>query len=881
MSNLNHFNPNQSSKKTINSLSRKSNKKTSSNTKKIPLRLESEKPSRLESEQPSRLKSIPPSRSESEMLFLTESSKHKTESSKHKTESGNQFLFDNSDNILYPGNNNRLNNITDIDYNSNNNELSNISIQLVNECINWASQYHLETPYLYELSIKKKHVYNNTIKSIVNVINFDLYKGSIYDIYVRRANKFNITVLIIIMYTIYLLKNDINNNAVFSSLLDYVNDIQYQNEIAQLINVNSYKLSDEYKLYFYNSFIKKSLYAYKTANEFYDLGGHAYITALHGGLLTDSNTYELFFKVPKNVKIGFLVPLDTYGMATINNRNIYYLSRDIGLKNILTLGPNYYQNINNNIPSELINMNIYHEGQLVPNLMLSFSFNVIISNNDIKSNTEPNNTNKYENYIKYTNKLKLHDDKHIHLHDITHYIYNKLIRYFIRSEINKKYGSNKLHTKDLFTNNGVRYKYIYIKYDKTHYFHNMIIQNISLYHPDIFNEITKYTVSDRIKDIFKDYLNMADKTINILSNFYLNVSLLSNENDIYEYEFILSLPINEYIHIIDNELKNYKKANTVNKNTPGGNLYVFSSCRFYDTIKNEYNNNIYVNSSNITKQLAMTYITDITNKYVSSLVNKTPDKVKYKPFTISKFDHSLNNTMIYNSTLAIIYTNKQYSALTLNLSKDFLILFAISNIIINSKNINIDHTKNSDILRIINIALYNLFIKPRFDVKELTPYTISKLKIYTEKSEPGIKANSTHKKVRKPRSDPKYTNTKKKVLLVNEINSILYSKINPSYGYLKVILNNIVYFLIQYYLPYIKWIYKNYVIYIYYCDYNPIETAELENYPLIYHPINNYFNQSRRKDKIIINGITYYNYYHQPKRKYITKRKPNSKSTTT
>lgn len=846
MSNLKHHNSNHSSKKTILGLSRTLSRKSSSNTNKVPSRSKSEL-LRSKSTQHSRLESIPPSRSESEMRFLTESSNNNDESGKNKIKSGNQLLFDNPDNILYPSNNNKLNDITDIDYNSNNTELSNISMQLVNECINWASQYHFASPYLYEISIREDKVYNNTVNTLLKKIKFKLYKGKIDEFYVPRENKFNITVLIIIMFTIYLLKNDINNNTVFSSILDYVNNRDYRDEISKLINVNSYKLSDEYKLYFYNSFIKKSLYAYKTANEFYDLGGHAYISSLHGGLLTDSNEYELFLKVPKNVKIGFLAPLETYGMVTINNRNIYYLSRDIGLKNILTLGPNYYQNINNNTPSELTNMNIYHEGQLVPNLMLSFSCNVVVTNTNLDLNQ-----NKYMNYIKYTNKLKLYDDKTkaIYLNDITQYIYKKLIRYFIKGEYKKekKPKSKKLHTKNIFTNNGVRYKYIYIEYDKIHFYHNMIIQNISTFNPEIFTELTKHTVTEKSKTIFKDYLNMADKTINILSKFDLNISLLSNENSIYTYKFELSLPMNKYINIIDSELKNYKKANTTNRHIPGGNLYVFNSCRFYNTTVNDYyNTNYYENIPNITKQLAMTYITDITNKYVSSLVNKKPDKVKYKLFAKSNFDHSLNNTMIYNAASATYYSNKQYSSLTLNLSKDFLILFAISNIIINSKTIKIDHTKNSDILKNIKIALYNLFIKPRFDVKELTPYTISKLKIYTQKSEPGIKPNNTHKISRKPRTEPKYPNSKKKVLIVNEINSILYSKITPSYGYLKVLLNNIVYFLIQYYLPYIKWIYNNHVIYIDYSDYNPIDSIVLNYYPLIYHPVNNYFNKSKHK----------------------------------
>ena len=555
-------------------------------------------------------------------------------------------------------------------------------------------------------------------------------------------------------------------------------DNDFRQELSKLKSANEYQLLVKDKYLLYNEFIRTAIKAYEGADEFYKLGGTAYITHLHGEpIMEDWEDLNVFFKVPENIKIAFYVPIGMLGMSSdIHDNEHSYLSRDLGFKDVITQGPYYYQNIENNVPANFMDMNIYHEGQMVPNLILSFKFNLIINKKDDESSI---NLYQLNGYLKYNEDPML-------CTSMVHYIYNMLIKHYI-SNPNPNPNPNPTAIKNTEFNLkdfDLSIYDIYFKPDEVHRSFTLIIYDMIFFNIKQNNIINNIFTPDGIKlisvehkNMFAEIQSMAIKTINVLSRFDVNTILhktSDNANKVYYCEYSISLSMDKYIKVIDEELHTYYKGH--GKLKSGGNLYVFFSCRNYNKIYGYKRKNI------ISKPFAVTYITNIVNKYVSyliSLSHKFPKHKVYNKYTdILQVNHSFNHKICQFTTKGNKTTQKNntlYEMIAYDISKDFMILLAISNIITfyNKYNNNIGNIK---------IALYNLFIKPR---TRINPEDITNI------------MNIINHKLKKIVG----TNLKNNTKAIDAIDAI----------YIEIMT-----YILKYYNHYIKWIVNNYVLIIVY-----------------------------------------------------------------
>lgn len=721
---------------------------------------------------------------------------------------------------------------------------------MTKHCIEWATKYFANTPYLYEISddtiyhkqtVKlrktKKHIHGtvssntsnkklNTMSRSVNrnrtsnsqgidfkfSINEDIY--NILDSTIHASttalnsnasntnavtrtktrqttlNKFVKTTQFLLRYSLYLIKFIENTDKAkandkgkpikpYNNFIEFINsNPEFRDELSELRRANAYELPIKYKNDFYDKFILTAINAYNTADDFIKLGGTTYLTSMHGRPITISLKNKFFFKVPKNCKIALLTPLNTYGIVTFNTKaahDLSYLAKDVGYNNIIKLGPNYYQNINNNVPFQLLNMNIYHEGQMVPNLSLSFSFNIIIGTADKKN----------EEIYKQDGFLKYNDNEIESATSVMHYFYNMLIKMFIKNEL-----KNSNYTKKIFTykneNNIATIKNnIFFQPDKLHSSLYMILQDVSIfstekqnYISDIFTNsgLTNVKNDDKKQQIIDEIKSIINKTINILSK--LNITnesqkLISNISTI-----IVNIEMDKYIDIMNSELTNYN-----NNQVYGGNLYLFNACRHYSNRIDRL-----IPAHNINYQLAMTYVTNIVNKYISSLINTKPLLIDMKDYKGNLYaSHSMSSKVCNKRDINQLDTkpNTMYYIIALDISKDYMILLAISNFIINSVYYQSSYISN---FKAIKIVLYNLFIKPKRKDNFILSYSKTKY----------IKDRIKH--------IPK-ENIKNKVMHIIRSKSYTYTPDD-----MNIIIKKITQYIMQYYLPYLKWINNNSVL---------------------------------------------------------------------
>ena len=747
--------------------------------------------------------------------------------------------------------------------------------KITNDCINWATKYLATTPYLYELTeiidnrltrtrtantntnismlrntsvksrsgdsksmTKKMRIRSDNIKQGCSgnmYVKFNIYTDLVADRGYIKLNRFEKTTLFIIRYSIYLLNHykfkKIAKKVQYNNILDYINnDIGFREELKRVkYCANAYKLDRTYMNIFYKQFINKAIEAYKNADIFLELGGNTYISSIHGTPIITDEKYNILFTVPKNTKIALLTPLSTIGVSSRTYISYNdYMSRDVAFENIIKLGPEYYQNINNNVPHQYINMNIYHEGQMIPNIILDFTFNICIYNeidsvtldkiksaNSIKRDMNRRIPYEFAKYKKYNTDSML-------CSSLIHYVYNKLISHYIDQEIQQykamdgKYKHRNIHRYRYLNVDGTTKQNIYFKCDSIHFENIMIIQDVSFLSVENIERINKIFTKDGVtfgtlydNNIFFNKLSsMVDKAVNILANFdilYLadptKKRQINNTNNtkldtIYSlYTVQLSIDMEKYISIIDNELQNYNKKNKGVES--GGNVYLFNACRYYNNIDN-VDNNISQSKSvvNINYQIALTYITNIINKYVSSLINRRPIDIGKYVVPVTHGTHTISDLTCNKIDAHNLHINRQsntlYLLMALDISKDYMILLAISNIILNSQHSNMDFD-------IIKISLYNLFIKPKYKFTDISEYTISQIsKIIKNFNDKDVVTSIIN--IINSNSTTKNKNTPK-----NNTNSI------TGHDLLKI-MYKVVFYIIQYYPAYINWIINNGVI---------------------------------------------------------------------
>jgi hypothetical protein len=652
---------------------------------------------------------------------------------------------------------------------------------------------------------EKKNKKKRTKKKTINYSNVQFKFHNSIKNYKFNINKFNITILLVLFYAFYIYDMfdksipNIHNDFDKSIITFLNNNSKYRGELNKLKNPNRYKLSDKYINKYYNNFIKTSIDAYHTADDFIDLNGTTYIISLHGGPITyfKNNDVPLLFKVPENVKIGFLTPLGSYGIGGYVN-NYSYLSRSKGFTDIIKLGPSYYQSIANKVPLYLLNTNIYHTGQLVPNLRLSFSFEITFDDKEKMFDTFGR--------IKSNKFMYEYTFNSLHCNNLYQYIYHAITKEIISDYIYNKNQNTKLedpltklkndvHRK--LTNKGDIDKHIYIRPDSIHNDSvlDMIISNIFIYENnkeinDLFNNFEENYKNPTYKDIFNRINNMIDKLIVILKTFNIEINNYSKDG----LQFKFSTELSKHLSVINDNFKNDNGA----KN--GGNLYLFNACRFYSNSFDRFN---------ITAQLSISYITNITNKYISSLINKISNhknNSKYRDVL-----HTLNNVIpmksleLYNNI-----SNEQkkqgllnypsymiFKYLALDISKDFTILIAINDllkyiIILRDIDPTVNFIEFKNKLTILKYIFYELFIKSKYEYNAYLKYNNRKLSKLKMNKNNDIKINT---------NDNIYN-----VFLLLENYGILIRKKE----YSNMLLNTIEDLLLKYYRIYIQWLYDNY-----------------------------------------------------------------------
>jgi hypothetical protein len=352
-------------------------------------------------------------------------------------------------------------------------------------------------------------------------------------------------------------------------------------------------------------------------------------------------------------------------------------------------------------------MNMYHEDQYIVNIDISFSCKLIII-----PETDKDIDSRYYYYKYYDD-----DDDIIKITSLTHYMYNIIVKNILLKHI-KLESDKKLYIRidDIHKSSNIMIITNSILYDK----HNIMLLK------ELFT-VKGMNINRDTQKLYDEINKLADLNIKLFKSLILKKANIDTDNitDIDKkvlagynfegYNFIFKEELLQFITLIDNLFKNN------NNNKPTGNLYLFSSCRYYNDIDNK------TNKYNISKQLALSYLVNSSNKYISSLLKAphTPHHNTLLYYNNLATYSTLNNSILKKSKddkySILSKYNSMYYNLVYDISKDFMILFTISRllnicnniILILNQNNTIEDNDNVNHVFNINIILYNLFIKPR------------------------------------------------------------------------------------------------------------------------------------------------------------------------